>query len=298
MGEGGSVCEFRRARSISVGWRTLVMGIVNMTPDSFSGRNAARETDGAVEMALGMLAAGADMVDIGAESSRPGSLPLDWKRETDRLGDAVARLRIRTDAPISVDTYHPETAAYVLDQGADIINDITALRGGWDESGSAGDRMCEVVAREGAVAVLMHMKGSPGLMQENPTYVDVVREVGEHLSDRAECARQGGVGVERIWLDPGFGFGKDFGHNRDLLLALDRLVALGYPLLVGMSRKRMIGEALGLPPEERLEGSLALAVMAVMKGASIVRVHDVPESVRAVRMADAVRLDTTGMLAE
>lgn len=289
MSDEGKMCEFRRARPVAIAGRTLVMGIVNMTPDSFSGRNAAVETAPAVGLAMEILASGADMVDIGAESSRPGSEALDWRRETDRLGDAVARLRKKTDAPISVDTYHPETAQYVLNQGADIINDITALRGGWDAADSAGERMREAVAREGAVAILMHMKGAPGKMQENPAYTDVVREVMKHLEERIAFARKGGVDAGRIWLDPGFGFGKDFQHNRALLLALDRLNGLGCPLLAGLSRKRMIGDALGLPVDDRLEGSLALAVVAVMNGAAIIRAHDVPQTVRAVRMADAVR---------
>lgn len=290
------VCAFRRARPVRLGRRTLVMGIVNMTPDSFSGRNAAGSVPEAVDMALAMLGSGADMIDIGAESSRPGAEALDWRRETDRLGDVVARLRDRTDAPISVDTYHPETAAHVLDQGADIINDIAALRGGWDgaDGGHAGEDarggMARVAAREGAVAVLMHMKGAPGVMQNAPSYAgDVVAEVREFLAARAARARAEGIGADRIWLDPGFGFGKNFEHNRALLLRLGEIAAPGHPVLVGMSRKRMIQDALGRDAGDRLEGSLALAVMAALGGASIVRAHDVPETARAVHMADAIR---------
>ncbi|MDR1745067.1 MAG: dihydropteroate synthase [Planctomycetota bacterium] len=287
------VCEFPRARPIRLGRRTLVMGIVNMTPDSFSGQNAAGSAPAAVDMALAMLGAGADMIDMGAESSRPGAAALDWKQETDRLGDVVARLREKTDAPISVDTYHPETAAYVLDQGADIINDIAALRGGWGDDAQSG--MAGAVARAGAVVVLMHMKGAPGVMQDAPSYDrDVVEEVRGFLAERAAFARAGGIGAERIWLDPGFGFGKNFDHNRALLLRLGEIADVGYPVLVGMSRKRMIGDALGRDAGERLEGSLALAVMGALHGASVVRAHDVLETARAVRMVDAVRWGIRG----
>lgn len=276
------LCEFPRAKPIRLGDRTLVMGIVNMTPDSFSGRNAAGTASSAVDMAVDMIARGADMVDIGAESSRPGAKSLTWKEETDRLGDAVALLRKKTDAPISVDTYHPETARHVLEQGADIVNDIAAL---------GGDGMAHIAAKAGAAVVLMHMKGTPGMMQNAPSYDgDVVDEVRAFLMERADAALGAGIPRERIWLDPGFGFGKNFTHNRELLRRLGEIADTGYPALAGMSRKRMIADALGadFDAEKRLEASLALAVLASERGADIVRVHDVRETVRAVRMADAI----------
>jgi dihydropteroate synthase len=261
------------------------MGIVNMTPDSFSGRNAAGGGDTALALALAMLSSGADMIDIGAESSRPGARMLDWREETERLGDTVARLRRETDKPISIDTYHAETAAAMLDHGADIINDIAALRGGWDDADRQRGDMARVIAGAGAHAVLMHMPAAPAVMQDAPAYADVVAEVGAFLRERAAFAEGHGIPKEKIWLDPGFGFGKTFDHNRLLLLRLRELVDLGYPVLAGLSRKRMIGEALGDAAMDRLEGSLALAVMATMGGANIIRVHDVPETCRAVTVA-------------
>lgn len=284
------IWEFRRARPLVRTGKTLVMGIVNLTPDSFSGGGGPAPTPAeAAETAFAMLAAGADIIDFGAESSRPGATALRHREETERLGDAVARVRAGSDAPLSVDTYHPESAAYVLDQGADIINDITALRGGWNEADRGDTRMAAVAAKEKAHVALMHMPAPPATMQNAPAYADVVAEVKAFLRERAEFAQKHGIAPQTIWLDPGFGFGKTFRHNRELLLRLNEFVDLGFPLLAGLSRKRMIRDALGLPPDQRLEGSLALAVIASMTGAAIVRVHDVEETVRAVRMADAVR---------
>ena len=286
---GGELWRFRRARPIPKGAKTLVMGIVNLTPDSFSGRNSVPSPEQGAELALSLLASGADIVDIGAESSRPGAATLGAEEEMSRLGDVVARVRARTDAPISVDTYHRETAARVLEQGADIINDITALRGGWGRADRHNTEMAALVAAEGAHVVLMHMPAAPGAMQDSPEYHDVVAVVREFLQERIELAERAGIPGDRIWLDPGFGFGKDFRHNRELLLRLTAFAEMGFPVAVGLSRKRMIADALGLPPEERLEASLALAVIASLTGADMVRVHDVRETARAVAMADAVR---------
>ncbi len=281
--------EFPRAAPLPKNGKTLVMGIVNMTPDSFSGRNAAPGVREAVDLALGMIRDGADMIDIGAESSRPGAATLSAAEETARLGDAVARLRDATGVPISVDTYHPETARAVLRQGADIINDITALRSGWEENG-ARDDMARIIADAGAHAVLMHMPAPPARMGEETTDASaVVAVVRDFLLERAEFALRRGVARDRVWIDPGFGFGKDFSGNRELLRNLAVFCETGYPLLVGLSRKRMIGDILGLPPAERLEGGLALAVVAVLGGARIVRTHDPRETARAVAVADAVK---------
>ena len=233
--------EFPHAAPIAKNGKTLIMGIVNMTPDSFSGRNAAPSVDEAVALALEMIADGADIIDIGAESSRPGAQTLDPGEEAARLGEVVARLRAATDVPISVDTYHPETARMVLGQGADIINDIAALRCGWDEK-SVRDDMARVIADFNAHAVLMHMPAPPARMQEKIEYSDIVAEVREFLVERAEFAERHGIRRDRIWLDPGFGFGKDFSGNRELLRNLSVFAETGYPLLVGLSRKRMIAD--------------------------------------------------------
>jgi dihydropteroate synthase len=280
--------EFPHAAPVPRNGKTLIMGIVNMTPDSFSGRNAAPTPREAADLALKMIADGADMVDIGAESSRPGAGVLTADEELARLGDAVAILRAETAVPISVDTYHPETAVTVLRQGADIINDIAALRCGWDEGGERRADMARAIADYGAHAVLMHMPAAPDRMQEKTIYADIVAEVREFLLERADFAERQGIARERVWLDPGFGFGKDFLGNRELLVRLPVFRETGYPLLVGLSRKRMVDDILHLPPAERLEGSLALAVIAAMKGANIIRTHDPLPTSRAVAVADAV----------
>lgn len=279
---------FPHARPIVKNKKTLVMGIVNLTPDSFSGQNAAQTPEAAVALSMEMLANGADIIDIGAESSRPGAQVLTAEEEILRLGDVVQRLRAATEAPISVDTYHSKTAAAMLRQGADIINDITALRGNWGPPGTQSSDMAKLVADSNAHIVLMHMPAAPADMQRNIEYHDVVAEVREFLQRQAEFALRAGIDKDSIWLDPGFGFGKDFRHNRDLLLHLGVIADLGYPVLAGLSRKRMIHDVLGLPPEDRLEGSLALAVIASLSGADILRVHDPLPTSRALAITDAI----------
>lgn len=277
--------RFRRAAPLPKGVKTLVMGIVNCTPDSFSGTGERIPSPrAAADMALAMLASGADIVDFGAESTRPGASPVSAGEEMARLGDAVALTRAETEAPISVDTYHRETARFVLEQGADIINDITALKG----LDGAGNGIAELAADEGAHLILTHMLGSPSDMQDRPMYDDVVTEVRESLLHQARLAKENGVDRERIWLDPGFGFGKSFAHNRTLLRSLPVLAATGYPIAVGLSRKRLIADALGLAVHDRMEASLALGVMAAAAGAALVRAHDAKETVRAIGMYDAI----------
>ncbi len=277
---------FPRAAPLPRNGKTLIMGIVNMTPDSFSGRNAAPSPGEAASLALRMIADGADMIDIGAESSRPGAEAITAEEEIGRLGDVVERLRAVTTAPLSVDTYHPETARRVLAQGADIINDIAALRCGWDGGDERGD-MARIIADFGAHAILMHCPAPPPSMQEHIRYTDIVAEVRDFLLERAAFAERCGVQRDRVWIDPGFGFGKDFAGNRALLRSLSAFCGTGYPVLVGLSRKRMIADVLTLPPEERLEGSLALAVIAALGGARIIRTHDPLQTARAVAVADA-----------
>jgi dihydropteroate synthase len=272
--------------------KTLVMGVVNMTPDSFSGRNNASTPEKAALLALDMLQDGADIVDIGAESSRPMAIPLSAAEEKTRLGDVVARIRDRTDKPISVDTYHPETARMVMHQGADIINDITALRGGWDKPPRHNAAMAGVAAETEARVVLMHMPEAPASGLLDAGYADVTAEVRTFLVERAEAAERAGIPRDRIWLDPGFGFSKNFADSQALFRALGSIVDLGYGVLCGFSRKRMVGTALekaGLSGEERLEGSLALAMMAANMGVRILRVHDVRETARALAVMAVFR---------
>ena len=284
-----ALLRFPHAKPIQRGNRTLVMGIVNLTPDSFSGGNQPIPTPReAADQALALLAAGADVIDFGAESTRPGAKPISAQEEIERLGDAIRLTRAATDAPLSIDTYHVETASHALGQGADIINDVSSLRLGWDDPAADNEAMAALIARHDAHVVLMHMPAPPERMQDDPQYDNVTSEVAAFLLDRALYAEQTGIERDRIWLDPGFGFAKTFAHNRELLLNLDKLASAGYPVLAGLSRKRMIFDALGLSAGERMEASLALAVIAAMKGAAMVRVHDVKETVRAVGMANAV----------
>ncbi len=280
---------FPHARPIPKRTKTLVMGIVNLDPLSFSGINTVPAPDAAVRRALTLIGEGADLIDLGASSSRPGAEEIGPEVEMARLGEVVARLREVATIPISVDTRHPETAALVLKQGADIINDITALRGGWSRDCHHEAAMAKIVAAAGAHVILMHMPAAPAAMQCSPEYGDVVEEVREFLLTRAGAAERAGIAGDKIWLDPGFGFGKTFRHNRELLLNLTAFADAGYPVAVGLSRKRLIADITPCPPEERLEGSLALAVIASLTGADLVRVHDVKATVKALAVADAMR---------
>lgn len=275
----GENWRFPHASPIRRGDRTLVMGIVNMTPDSFSGCNSGGDVESSLRLAMDLLEAGADLIDIGAESSRPGARPLTSEEEMSRLGDVVSRLRDWTDKPISVDTYHWETAEKALRQGADMINDITALRGGWD---GGATEMSEVIRDFSAHAVLMHAPCRPEEMSSPVDYGgDVTGSVVSFLTERLEYAEKSGIKADNLWLDPGFGFGKDFSQNRDLLRRLPECGVGGLPLLVGFSRKRMSGGTLW--------GSLALAVLGVLGGAEAVRVHDVEETLAAVRLTDSLK---------
>ena len=266
-------------RKLDLGKRTHVMGILNVTPDSFSDGGNFLLPDDAVRRALIMEEQGADIVDIGGESTRPGAPPLRAGAEKKRVLPVIRALAGRVKVPISVDTCKPETAKEALDAGADIINDIFGLR----KKG-----MAELAARRAVPVVVMHMKGAPRNMQERPAYGDVTGEVHRFFLERMEHALAKGVGRENIILDPGLGFGKTADHNCELLGRLSEFRGLGRPLLVGASRKSFIGKLLDLPVEERLEGSLAAAAAAIVNGASIIRAHDVRETVRAARIADAI----------
>ena len=260
--------------------RTLVMGILNVTPDSFSdgGRFLDRAT--AVAHATRMVEDGADILDVGGESTRPGSTPVSADQELERVHPVIERLaELHPAVPISIDTRKAEVAAEALDAGATIVNDV---------SGGADPAMFDLVRHREAAVVLMHMQGDPTTMQEAPHYDDVVGEVHEYLRQRIEAAELAGIDPERIAIDPGIGFGKDLDHNLELMHGVDALLDLGRPVLVGPSRKKFIGTILDLPEEERVEGTVGAVVWMVARGAHLVRVHDVKEVVRAVRVSDAI----------
>lgn len=269
-----------KGRSFVLGRKTWIMGVLNVTPDSFSDGGKYIDSRAAVLRGLEMLAEGADVVDIGGESTRPGSRPVPEDEELARVVQVVRELREKTAALISVDTTKAAVGRACLEAGADIINDVSALR--------FDPEMAGVVARSGAAVVLMHMKGTPETMQVDPQYEDFFAEIGCFLEERVDAARAAGIPRDRIIVDPGVGFGKTFEHNLALIDNLDFLDALGLPVLAGVSRKAFIGKALGAGPGERLEGSLAAGVLCIERGAHILRVHDVRAMRRAADMTDAV----------
>ena len=257
-----------------------IMGILNVTPDSFySGSRVGADV---VARAEQMLADGADILDIGGESTRPGSDAVSVEEEISRVVPAVEAVKkALSQSIISIDTYHAATAQAAINAGADIINDVTALTG--DEA------MAQVAADAKVPVVLMHMRGTPKTMQQNCEYDDMVTEVAAYLKQRAEALSGLGIGADKIILDPGIGFAKNTEQNLELLQGLDALTTFGYPVLLAASRKTVIGQTLGnLPPQECLEGTIALSCAAVYAGANMVRVHDVKENIRAVRMLEAV----------
>lgn len=245
--------------------RPLIMGIVNLTPDSFSGDGLATDTARAVDHAKAQIAAGADMLDLGAESTRPGAIPATAAAELERLLPVLDALQ-GCGIPISIDTYKPEVMAAALAAGADMINDIAAL---------AQPGALEAVAASACGICLMHMQGQPLTMQQSPGYADVVREVREFLGARVEVCLAAGIAPERLVLDPGFGFGKTLEHNLDLLAHLPATTVRDLPVLAGMSRKTMLGAITGRPVGERVPASIAAALLAAQRGAKILRVHDV-----------------------
>jgi len=258
-----------------------VMGVINLTPDSFYAGSRARGVPEAVLRARQMVEEGAALIDVGAESSRPGSRPVPAAVEIERLLPFVREVKRALPVALSIDTWKAEVASAALDAGADIINDITGL------TGDAG--MASAIAARGAPVVLMHMQGSPETMQARPAYGDVVDDIAACLKRSMQLALDAGVDPEKIAIDPGIGFGKTLLHNLEILARLNEFSALGAPLVLGVSRKSFIGNVLDLPVEERLEGSLAAAAIGVMKGASIIRAHDVAATVRAVKLAEAIK---------
>lgn len=260
-------------RELAWGARTHVMAILNLTPDSFSGDGVAGETDAAVAAALRAVADGAAILDLGAESTRPGHVPVSAEDELARLLPVLHAVRLRTDALISVDTSKADVAAQALEAGADLINDVRGF--------TADPEMAAVVAIAGVPAVLMHDAApEPG--------IDLLTSIVRELSRRLDRAVAAGVSWDRLIVDPGFGFGKDWRQNLELLRRLGELGALGRPILAGTSRKSTIGRVLGLPEHDRLEGTAATVALAIAGGAEIVRVHDVRAMARVARMTDAV----------
>lgn len=259
--------------------RPQVMGILNVTPDSFSDGGRFDRRDAALRHAEAMVKAGAALVDVGGESTRPGARPVSPVEELERVAPVVEAIATELDVIISVDTSTPAVMRECARLGAGLINDVRSLRreGALDTAAATGLPVC-----------LMHMRGEPGNMQENPQYEDVAKEVAAFLRERIEACAAAGISSERVILDPGFGFAKNLSHNLSLFKHMQVLHELGRPLLVGVSRKSMIGQILGKDVGERLYGSLALAALAVAKGARILRVHDVAETVDVVSMIAAV----------
>lgn len=262
--------------------RPLVMGIVNVTPDSFSDGGRLGSVEAAVAHGLRLAEQGADWLDVGGESTRPGADPVDEAEELDRVLPVLDGLAVRWGGPVSIDTVKPGVARAAVAAGAAMWNDVSALTWAPDSLATAAELGCAVC--------LMHMKGEPRTMQDAPAYADVATEVTNHLAARAQAATAAGVAREAIWLDPGLGFGKTAAHNLTLTAHLDRLAALGFPVLYGASRKRTIQaiDPSATDPMDRLGGSLALALEAARRGAAMVRVHDVRETAQALALQAAL----------
>jgi dihydropteroate synthase len=260
--------------------RPVVMGVLNVTADSFSDGGRYRDRRAALNHARAMAAAGAAIIDIGGESTRPGAEPVPLQQELDRVVPVIEALHGELDIVLSIDTMKPEVMRAAVAAGAGLVNDVLALQ---------APGALEAVDATRAAVCLMHMQGTPRTMQAAPRYDDVVGEVQGFLLQRAEACRAAGIGADRIALDPGFGFGKTLEHNLTLLGGLSRIAAGPYPVLAGLSRKSMLGKLLGRPVEQRLAGSLALATVATLRGARIIRCHDVAETVDAVAVAWAAR---------
>ncbi len=262
--------------------RTLVMAVLNMTPDSFSDGGRFADVDRAVTRVRELIAAGADMIDVGGESTRPGAAGVSTAEELQRVLPVIEQLTTyHSPLTISIDTTKAEVAEKAVAAGARVVNDISALR--------FDPRMVEVVRDAGAGVVLMHMLGTPQTMQQNPQYDDVVAEVGDFLKERIAWAEAQGIRREQIAVDPGIGFGKTVEHNLQLLGRLEQFQSLGCPIVVGTSRKRFIGNVLGKEVNERVWGTAATVAWAVAHGAGIVRVHDVAEMVEVTRMTEAIK---------
>jgi dihydropteroate synthase len=267
--------------SIVLGERTRIMGVLNVTPDSFSDGGRFRDPVDAITWAEVLIAEGADLIDIGGESSRPHAMPVSPEVEWKRVEPVLRGLAGRISVPISIDTHHAEVAARAIDAGADIVNDIEGLR---------SEEIRQVVARTGAATVIMHMRGTPATMQDDLAYADLRGEVAQWLGERTAAARADGIAAERIVIDPGLGFGKSPAQSLELLAHAGEFHALGYPVLLGASRKSFLGWATGTTdPGGRLEAGIAAAVIAATAGVELVRVHDVGPTFRALSLVEAAR---------
>jgi dihydropteroate synthase len=271
--------KYRRG-SLTLGEKTLIMGILNTTPDSFSDGGCYIDPELAVDRALQMAEEGAHIIDIGGESTRPGSSSVPLEEEIKRVVPVIEELAKKLDIPISIDSSKAEVAKRALDAGADIINDISALR--------ADDQMARVAAKAGCPIILMHMKGIPADMQRNPVYGSLIDEILSFLEGSIDVATEAGIDADKIIIDPGIGFGKTLSDNLQIINRADEFKVLGKPLLIGPSRKSFIGEILGDKEEDRLEGTLAACTLAMARGVHIIRVHDVKEAARAAKISDAI----------
>jgi len=257
-----------------VNHHTHTMGILNVTPDSFSDGGKYSDIEQAVRRAEEMIAQGADILDVGGESTRPGYVQISEAEEIERTARVIERLKAETDIPVSIDTYKASVAEAALQAGADMVNDIWGLK--YD------DRMAQTIAKHGASCCLMHNR-------KNPVYQDFMAEVGQELKKSIKLAQEAGIDADKIILDPGVGFAKSYEQNLEIIYRLEQITELGYPVLLGTSRKSVIGLTLDLPTDQRLEGTLVTTVYAVLKGCMFVRVHDVRENVRAIKMAETIR---------
>jgi len=266
--------------SLNLSSRTHLMGVLNVTPDSFSDGGRFFKPERAIKQALLMAKEGADIIDVGGESTRPGADEVSAEEESRRVLPVIDELAKKVDLPVSIDTYKSEVARRALDAGAAMINDISALR--------FDPRMGKVAKDYDVPVVLMHIKGTPKNMQKNPSYANVIEEISDYLKESVEMAKEAGIDEDKIIIDPGIGFGKRVKDNLEIVKNLRELASLGKPILIGLSRKSFIGKILDLSLEDRLEGSLAALVVAITNGANILRVHDVKHSRRAARIADAI----------
>ncbi len=269
-----------RGKQLAFGGRTLIMGILNVTPDSFSDGGCHLDVATAINHAKKMVADGADVIDVGGESSRPGASPASAEEEMARVMPVIEGLADEICVPLSIDTCKSAVARRALEAGAHIVNDITALRGDAD--------MANVVREMDAGLILMHMRGSPRTMQRSPAYDDVVSDISSWLQRRIKEVETKGIFADRIVIDPGIGFGKTVDHNLEILRRLDEFRRLNKPILIGTSRKSFIGKILNLPVNDRIEGTAATVTWAIARGADMIRVHDVKTMHRVARMTDAL----------
>jgi len=267
-------------KKVNLARKVAVMGILNLTPDSFYNGGKYTTESRVLRRVEEMVKEGADLIDVGGESTRPGAKEVDLEEEIKRVIPVISKIRELFEIPVSIDTYKAEVAKEALEAGVDMINDISGLR--------FDPQLKEVVARSGVPVVLMHIKGTPRDMQNNPRYASLMGEIISYLSESIRLAQKAGIDPEKIIVDPGIGFGKTSGHNLQILNHLGELRSLGRPILIGVSRKSFMGNVLKLPLEERLEGGLAAASLAVMQGAKIIRTHDVKPTRRAVDLTQAI----------